>query len=84
MAKKTKEIKKTKAALTKKSPAKVKTKTTVKPVAKKTITLNKPATKKLTPLPKHKTKRKKEVVPTKMNEGVLESEDTQDVLTEEE
>ena len=75
---------KTKAAVTKKSPAKVKTKTTVKPVAKKTTALKKPAAKKLTLLPKHKAKRKKEVVPTKMNEGVLESEDTQDVLTEEE
>ena len=75
---------KTKAAVTKKSPAKVKTKTTVKPVAKKTTALKKPAAKKLTPLPKHKAKRKKEVVPTKMNEGVLESEETQDVLTEEE
>ena len=75
---------KTKAAVTKKSPAKVKTKTTVKPVAKKTTALKKPAAKKFTPMPKHKAKRKKEVVPTKMNEGVLESEDTQDVLTEEE
>ena len=75
---------KTKAAVTKKSPAKVKTKTTVKPVAKKTTALKKPAARKLTSLPKHKAKRKKEVVPTKMNEGVLESEDTQDVLTEEE
>ena len=101
MAKKTKEIKKTKAVakkttsskkpaaktkavVTKKSPAKVKTKTTVKPVAKKTTAIKKPAAKKLAPLPKHKAKRKKEVVPTKMNEGVLESEETQDVLTEEE
>ena len=75
---------KTKVAVTKISPAKVKTKTTVKPVAKKTTALKKLAAKKLTPLPKHKAKRKKEVVPTKMNEGVLESEDTQDVLTEEE
>ena len=66
MAKKTKEIKKTKA------------------VAKKTTSSKIPAAKKLNPLPKHKAKRKKEVVPTKMNEGVLESEDTQDVLTEEE
>ena len=64
---------KTKAAVTKKSPAKVKTKTTAKPAAKK-----------LTPLPKHKAKRKKEVVLTKMGEGALESEDTQDILTEEE
>ena len=75
---------KTKVAVTKKSPAKVKTKTTVKPVAKKTTALKKPAAKKLTPLPKHKAKRKKEVVPTKMGEGALESEDTQDILTEEE
>ena len=75
---------KTKAAVIKKSPAKVKTKTTAKPAVKKTTTVQKPAAKKLTPLPKHKAKRKKEVVPTKMNEGVLESEDTQDVLTEEE
>ena len=75
---------KTKAVVTKKSPAKVKTKTTVKPVAKKTTALKKPAAKKLTPLKKHKAKRRKEVVPTKMNEGVLESEESQDVLTEEE
>ena len=66
MAKKTKEIKKTKA------------------VAKKTTSLKKPAAKKFTPMPKHKAKRKKEVVPTKMGEGALESEDTQDILTEEE
>ena len=75
---------KTKAAVTKKSPAKVKTKTTAKPAVKKTTTVQKPAAKKLTPLPKHKAKRKKEVVPTKMGEGALESEDTQDILTEEE
>ena len=76
MAKKTKEIKKTKA-IAKKTPIK-------KAVVKKTVSTKKPAAKKLTLLPKHKAKRKKEVVPTKMNEGVLESEDTQDVLTEEE
>ena len=76
MAKKTKEIKKTKA-VAKKTPIK-------KAVVKKTVSTKKPAAKKLTFLPKHKAKRKKEVVPTKMNEGVLESEDTQDVLTEEE
>ena len=75
---------KTKAAVTKKSPAKVKTKTTAKPAVKKTTTVQKSAAKKLTPLPKHKAKRKKEVVPTKMGEGALESEDTQDILTEEE
>ena len=76
MAKKTKELKKTKA-IAKKTPIK-------KAVVKKTVSTKKPAAKKLTHLPKHKAKRKKEVVPTKMNEGVLESEDTQDVLTEEE
>ena len=75
---------KTKAAVTKKSQAKVKTKTTAKPTAKKTTTGKKPAAKKPTPLPKHKAKLKKEVVPTKMGEGALESEDTQDILTEEE
>jgi len=75
---------KTKAAVTKKSPAKVKTKTTAKPAVKKTTTVQKPAAKKLTPLPKHKAKRKKEVVPTRIGEGALESEDTQDILTEEE
>ena len=75
---------KVKAAVTKKSPAKVKTKTTAKPAVKKTTTVQKPAAKKLTPLPKHKAKRKKEVVPTKIGEGALESEDTQDILTEEE
>jgi len=66
---------KTKAAVTKKSPAKVKTKTTAKPAVKKTTTVQKPAAKKLTLLPKHKAK---------MGEGALESEDTQDILTEEE
>ena len=79
-----KPVAKTKAAVTKKSPAKVKTKTTAKPAVKKTTTVQKPAAKKLTPLPKHKAKRKKEVVLTKMDEGALESEDTQDILTEEE
>ena len=75
MAKKTKENKKTKAVAKKTTSSK---KPALKTTSKKT------AAKKLTHLPKHKAKRKKEVVPTKMNEGVLESEDTQDVLTEEE
>ena len=86
MAKKTKTTKKT---------AKEKT-TAKKPVAKKAAA-QKPAVikvvakaspkktaKKTTPTPKEKKKAPKTIVPTKMNEGELEPEDVQDVLTEEE
>ena len=54
--------------------------------AKKT-SVKKPLAKKIAPkkpIPKAKTKAPKTIVPTKMNEGVLEPEDVQDVLTEEE
>ena len=69
MAKKTKEIKKAKTAA-KKAPV------------KKVSTAKKAAPKK--PTPKTKTKAPKNIVPTKMNEGELEPENIQDVLTEEE
>ena len=68
MAKKTKETKKAKTDAKKTSVK--------KPLAKKI------APKK--PLPKAKIKAPKTIVPTKMNEGELEPEDVQDVLTEEE
>ena len=69
MAKKTKETKKTKTAAKKIS-------------IKKVSAAKKAAPKK--PIPKAKTKAPKTIVPTKMNEGELEPEDIQDVLTEEE
>ena len=88
MAKKTKEAKKTKTAAKKTSiitsikkvPA-AKKAAPKKPAVKKTVA-KKVAPKK--PTPKAKTKAPKNVVPTKMNEGELEPEDIQDVLTEEE
>ena len=69
MAKKTKETKKAKTAA-KKAPV------------KKVSTAKKAAPKK--PTLKTKTKAPKNIVPTKMNEGELEPENIQDVLTEEE
>ena len=65
-----------------------KTKGTKKAItdAKKT-SVKKPVAKKIAPkkpIPKAKTKAPKTIVPTKMNEGELEPEDVQDVLTEEE
>ena len=70
-----------KKVATKKAP--VKAKTPVKKVAtKKAPVKAKTPVKKV--VIKAKAKSKKEVVPTKMNEGILESEETQDVLTEEE
>jgi len=69
MAKKTKEIKKAKPAA-KKTPV------------KKVSTAKKSTPKK--PTLKTKTKAPKNIVPTKMNEGELEPENIQDVLTEEE
>ena len=73
MAKKTKETKKTKA--TAKKPAV--NKTPVKAASKKAVA------KKSTKDSKAKKKGLKIIVPTKMNEGELESEDSQDILTEE-
>ena len=69
MAKKTKDIKKAKPAA-KKAPV------------KKVSTAKKSTPKK--PTLKTKTKAPKNIVPTKMNEGELEPENIQDVLTEEE
>ena len=77
MAKKNKTRKKTeKAKVTAKKPA------VNKVAAKKTPVKAKVTAKKLTP--GSKTKAPKNVIPTKMNEGELEPEDIQDVLTEEE
>ena len=57
------------------------------PVKKKVVAKASPkklAANKTTPAPKEKKKAPKTIVPTKMNEGELEPEDVQDVLTEEE
>ncbi len=66
----------------------VKAKTTAKKVAvKKVVDKSSPkkaTVKKAAPAPKEKKKAPKSIVPTKMNEGELEPEDVQDVLTEEE
>ena len=84
MAKKTTESKKSKTAATKTSVKKV---SAAKKTAPKTPAVKKPVVKKTapkTPVTKAKTKIPKTIVPTKMNEGALEPEDVQDVLTEEE
>ena len=72
MAKKTKETKKAKTASIKTSVKKV---SAAKKAAPKKPAVKKPIAKKAAP---------KTIVPTKMNEGELEPEDVQDVLTEEE
>ncbi len=66
-----------KAAAVKKPAVKTK-------AAPKKAPAKKPAVKKAAPTPRAKTKAKKEIVPTKMGEGLLEPEESQDVLTEEE
>ena len=75
-----------KQPVAKKTPIKAKApakKTAVKKIVSKAIP-KKPKAKKILPAPKKKTKVPKTIVPTKMNEGELEPENIQDVLTEEE
>ena len=75
-----------KKPVAKNTPAKAKAtaeKLVVKKVAAK-ASPKKPEAKKVVPAPKVKKKAPKTVEPTKMNEGELEPEDVQDVLTEEE
>ena len=90
VAKKT--VAKKKIAVKAKAPVKISTKKVVaktKTKTKKNATLPKAKAKfkpdiKKNPTAKEKAKKLKDQIPTKMGEGELEAEDTQDVLTEEE
>ncbi len=94
MAKKTKETKKTaaatkklvvtKAPVKKKAAKKLAVKKAAAKITPKKAATKKPVAKKTTSAPKENKKAPKSIVPTKMNEGELEPEDVQDVLTEEE
>ena len=88
MAIKTKETKNTKAVVKKTAAKKVAKKAVVKKTSAKKVVVKKTTTKKVAkkaiPAPKAKTKKLISKISTKMNEGELEPEETQDILTDEE